>query len=42
MSIDSIIKSLKDYDNSTFPPVHLWNPDLCSNASFLIDIKGDW
>ena len=41
MSIDSIIKSLKDYDDSSFPPVHLWNPDICSNASFSIDIKGD-
>ncbi len=42
MSIDLILKSLNDYDDATFPPVHLWNPPLCENTSFSIDIKGDW
>jgi len=42
MSINSIIKSLKDYSDSSFPPVEMWNPELCTNASFAIDIKGDW
>ena len=42
MSINSIIKSLKDYSDSSFPPVEMWNPELCTNASFVIDIKGDW
>ena len=42
MSIDSILKSLSKYNEDNFPPVHLWNPELCTNASFSIDIKGDW
>ena len=42
MSIDSIIKSLKDYGDTKFPPVEMWDPELCMNASFTIDIKGDW
>ena len=42
MSIDSIIKSLKDYSDTKFPPVEMWNPELCNNASFSIDVKGDW
>ena len=42
MSIDSIIKSLKNYGDAKFPPVEMWNPELCMNASFAIDIRGDW
>jgi hypothetical protein len=42
MSIDSIIKSLKDYGDTKFPPVEMWDPELCMNASFTIDIRGDW
>ena len=42
MSIDSIIKSLKDYGDTKFPPVEIWDPELCMNASFTIDIRGDW
>jgi hypothetical protein len=42
MSIETIIKSLNKYDSDAFPPVHLWNPELCEGSSFSIDIKGDW
>ena len=42
MSIDNILQSLSKYKEDNFPPVHLWNPELCTNASFSIDIKGDW
>ena len=25
-----------------FPPVHLWNPDLCEGVKFNIDRNGEW
>ena len=41
MSISKITKDLKD-QNVDFPPVHLWNPELCEGQEFYIDREGNW
>ena len=41
MSISKITKDLKGHDKD-FPPVHLWNPELCEGQEFYIDRQGNW
>ena len=41
MSISKITKDLKE-QNVDFPPVHLWNPELCEGQEFYIDRGGNW
>jgi hypothetical protein len=41
MSISKLASSIKA-SNSDFPPVHLWNPDLCIGQEITINREGDW
>ena len=41
MSISKITKNLKN-QSDIFPPVHLWNPELCEDQEFYIDREGNW
>ena len=41
MSISKIEEDLKGHDKD-FPPVHLWNPELCEGQEFHIDRNGNW
>ena len=41
MSISKIVNNIKIND-SGFPPVHLWNPELCEGQEISIDREGDW
>ena len=41
MSISKITKNLKNHSD-IFPPVHLWNPELCEGQEFYIDREGNW
>ena len=41
MSISKITKNLKN-QSDIFPPVHLWNPELCEGQEFYIDREGNW
>ena len=41
MSISKITKNLKS-QSEDFPPVHLWNPELCQGQEFYIDREGNW
>ena len=41
MSISKITKNLKN-QSDIFPPVHLWNPELCEVQEFYIDREGNW
>ena len=41
MSISKIAKDLKGHDKN-FPPVLLWNPELCEGQEFYIDRQGNW
>ena len=41
MSISKIANNIKIND-SGFPPVHLWNPELCEGQEISINREGDW
>lgn len=41
MSISDLAKSIGIQDSS-FPPVHLWNPEVCEGQNIYIDREGDW
>lgn len=41
MSISKIADNIKS-DKSDFPPVHLWNPELCTGQEISINREGDW
>jgi hypothetical protein len=41
MSISKLASSIKT-SNSDFPPVHVWNPDLCIGQEITINREGDW
>jgi len=41
MSISKIVNNIKIND-SGFPPVHLWNPELCEGQEISINREGDW
>ena len=42
MSISKLTMSLEDSKNIQFPPVHLWNPDLCEGQEIKINRDGAW
>ena len=42
MSISKITKSLEGSKNIKFPPVHLWNPELCIGQQISINREGEW
>ena len=42
MSISKITKSLESSKNIKFPPVHLWNPELCIGQLISINREGKW
>ena len=41
MSISKIANNIKS-DKSDFPPVHLWEPELCIGQEITINREGDW
>ena len=41
MNISKLARSINN-DNSDFPPVHLWNPDLCIGQEITINREGEW
>ena len=41
MSISKIANNIKS-DKSDFPPVHLWEPELCVGQEITINREGDW
>ena len=42
MSISKITKSLESSKDIKFPPVHLWNPELCIGQLISINREGEW
>jgi hypothetical protein len=38
----SIFEEISKLDETSFPPVHLWNPPLCKNVDIRIDREGRW
>ena len=40
MKLEDLSKQIKQTPG--FPPVHLWNPDLCEGVKFNIDRNGEW
>ena len=42
MSISKITKSLQSSKDIKFPPVHLWNPELCIGQQISINREGEW
>ena len=42
-SSENILQQIKAYDNNTsLPPVDLWNPDFCGDMNMQIKANGDW
>ena len=41
MSISKLANNIKTTDFE-FPPVHLWNTDLCIGQEIRINREGDW
>ena len=42
MNISKITKSLESTKNTQFPPVELWNPELCEGQEIKINREGTW
>ena len=42
MNISKITKSLESTKNTQFPPVELWNPELCEGQEIKINREGAW
>ena len=42
MSISKLTKSIDQTKGKSFPPVHLWNPELCIGQEISINREGDW
>jgi len=42
MNISKIKKSLESTKNTQFPPVELWNPELCEGQEIKINREGTW
>ena len=42
MSISKIKDSLSKTDSKSFPPVHLWEPELCVGQNISINREGIW
>ena len=40
MKLEDLSKQIEQTPG--FPPVHLWNPDLCEGVKFNIDRNGEW
>ena len=40
MKLEDLSKQIEKIPG--FPPVHLWNPDLCEGVKFNIDRNGEW
>ena len=41
MEFSELLKSINSLEE-TYPPVHLWNPDLCEGVEMRIDREGNW
>jgi hypothetical protein len=41
MEFSELLKSINSLED-TYPPVHLWNPDLCEDVEMRIDREGNW
>lgn len=42
MNISKIANNIKESNKSEFPPVHLWNPEICEGQEISINREGDW
>ena len=41
MEFSEFLKSINSLEDN-YPPVHLWNPDLCDGVDMRIDREGNW
>ena len=41
MEFSELLNSINSLEDS-YPPVHLWNPDLCEGVEMRIDREGNW
>ena len=41
MDFSDLLKSVNSIEEK-YPPVHLWNPDLCEGVEMKIDREGNW
>ena len=41
MDFSDLLQSVSSIDEK-YPPVHLWNPDLCEGVEMKIDREGNW
>ena len=41
MDFSDLLQSVNSIEE-TYPPVHLWNPDLCEGVEMKIDREGNW
>ena len=41
MEFSEFLKSINSLEDA-YPPVHLWNPDLCEGVEIRIDREGNW
>ena len=41
MEFSEFLKSINSLEDN-YPPVHLWNPDLCEGVEMRIDREGNW
>ena len=41
MDFSDLLQSVKSIEEK-YPPVHLWNPDLCEGVEMKIDREGNW
>ena len=41
MDFSDLLQSIKSIEEE-YPPVHLWNPDLCEGVEMKIDREGNW
>ena len=41
MEFSEFLKSINSLEDN-YPPVHLWNPDLCDGVEMRIDREGNW
>ena len=41
MDFSDLLQSVNSIDEK-YPPVHLWNPDLCEGVEMKIDREGNW
>jgi len=41
MDFSDLLQSVNSIEEK-YPPVHLWNPDLCEGVEMKIDREGNW